>query len=229
MDIEDVYKEIKGSIPEHLDIFGSQEGEDILIRRLLKTLYQKKGVYVDVGAHHPLRFSTTAHYYMRGWRGINIEPNENVISQFSSMRPKDINLQLAVGEPGDWPYYRFQESAFNTFDKDQLSFALTKTQLLEETTIKKVPLENILEDQLPKLDSGEFVFLNIDVEGNEDEVLQSNNWDIYRPLLVLVEILAAEKQKAMEKMMADWGYFLVARTKNTFFFAEQEFKKCYVD
>tara|TARA_B110000908_G_C10109319_1_gene382262 strand:- start:116 stop:805 length:690 start_codon:yes stop_codon:yes gene_type:complete len=229
LDIQQLYDELKSRLPEHMDLFGSQEGEDILIKRLLKSHYNRDGIYVDVGAHDPLRFSTTAHYYMRGWRGINIEPNEGVIDRFLALRPNDINLKLAVGSVGEWPYYRFKESAFNTFDKEQLAFALTKTQLLDESTVEKKPLKVILDENLPKLASGKFVFLNVDVEGNEMEVLSSNDWAKYRPYLVLVEVLKDEKLRDIDSQLNSWGYFFVARTKNTYFYAEQEFKKCYVD
>ena len=48
----------------------AQEGEDLLLERILGK--QGKGFYVDVGAHHPVRFSNTFLFYKRGWRGINI-------------------------------------------------------------------------------------------------------------------------------------------------------------
>ena len=35
---------------------------------------------------------------MKGWRGINIEPQPGKIELFKKDRPDDINLQLAVGE-----------------------------------------------------------------------------------------------------------------------------------
>lgn len=31
------------------------------------------GIYVDVGAFHPTKFSNTHLFYLNGWRGINIE------------------------------------------------------------------------------------------------------------------------------------------------------------
>jgi FkbM family methyltransferase len=68
----------------------AQEGEDVLLDRLLAK--QTDGFYVDVGAHHPKRFSNTHYFYMRGWSGINIEPNPVVVGSFRQMRRRDINL-----------------------------------------------------------------------------------------------------------------------------------------
>ena len=39
----------------------SQEGEDQILRRIFER--QKLGFYVDVGAHHPVRFSNTYLFY----------------------------------------------------------------------------------------------------------------------------------------------------------------------
>jgi hypothetical protein len=49
----------------------SQEGEDMVLYRTFETV--KEGFYVDVGAHHPDRFSNTYKFYKQGWRGINID------------------------------------------------------------------------------------------------------------------------------------------------------------
>jgi len=55
------HKRISKLKTEILDGYGlksySQEGEDMILRRLFGK--QKKGFYVDIGAHHPKRFSNT--------------------------------------------------------------------------------------------------------------------------------------------------------------------------
>ena len=227
MSLEGVYLDIKKLLPEFSDVFCAQEGEDVLVRRLLKEKYNEKGSYVDVGALHPLRFSNTAHYYMRGWNGINIEPNPNAIELFKTLRPRDVNISIAIGERGEATYYSFKEPAYNTFDEGQMEFAKTKTELLNTIYIKKKPLHEILSAHQDILN--ELIFFNIDVEGMELEVLKTNKWESYRPLLVLVEALDKGKYTEIEQYMTKQDYHFVARTKNTYFFAEQEFKRCYVD
>ena len=49
----------------------SQEGEDLVLARIFEG--KKNGFYVDIGAHHPTRFSNTHYFYRRGWSGINID------------------------------------------------------------------------------------------------------------------------------------------------------------
>src|SRR5436309_16100262 len=73
----------------------SQEGEDLVLRRIFET--QAKGIYVDVGAHHPFRFSNTCLLHKRGWRGINIDAMPGSMTLFERFRPLDVNLELGVG------------------------------------------------------------------------------------------------------------------------------------
>jgi hypothetical protein len=63
----------------------SQEGEDMILRRIFEG--QEKGFYVDVGAHHPRRFSNTYYFYKLGWAGVNLEPNPDALIAFKADRP----------------------------------------------------------------------------------------------------------------------------------------------
>jgi len=63
----------------------SQEGEDMILRRIFED--NETGFYVDVGAHHPARFSNTNYFYKRGWRGLNIDAMPGSMSKFKKYRP----------------------------------------------------------------------------------------------------------------------------------------------
>ncbi len=49
-----------------------------------------KGFYVDIGAHHPFRYSNTQFFYEKGWRGINIDATPGSMDRFKDFRPEDI-------------------------------------------------------------------------------------------------------------------------------------------
>lgn len=49
----------------------SQEGEDMVLNRYFQG--KNSGFYVDIGAHHPKRFSNTYFFYKKAWCGINID------------------------------------------------------------------------------------------------------------------------------------------------------------
>lgn len=215
-----VFKE--NSLPDYVDVFASQEGEDVLLKRLLKWHYNKPGFYVDVGAHHPFRFSNTYHYYLNGWTGLNIDAKPGTKAQFDLHRPNDINLELGVAnEEGALTYYEFEEPAFNTFDADSVGYAKTRTKLLKQSEIKVTKLSTLIDtfgaEKLP------ITFFNIDVEGLELEVLRSNNWDKIRPKVVIIEALSSGMLDAISHFLSKVNYVKVASTKNSHFYCEQMF------
>ena len=203
--------------------FWSQEGEDILLDRIFGS--KKNGFYIDVGAHHPMRFSNTYLFYQKGWSGINIDAMPGSMKEFEKYRRRDINLELGVAQQkGILDYYVFNEPALNSF-----SAKLSKGRNLEKNNyhvikiikIKVKPLREILAYHLKgqKID-----FLNIDVEGFDLNVLQSNDWSKYRPRFVLVELLKSSLhnigQHKIVKFMKEQGYAVYAKQANTVFFED---------
>lgn len=207
-------------LPANVDVFAAQEGEDALLRRLLKKYYYQTGFYVDVGAHHPTRFSTTYHYYLKGWRGINIDPVPGMMELFDEQRPGDINLELGIANTtGSLTYTEFEEPAFNTFEPQNVAYAATRTQIIGERQIDVRPLVDILDDYL--VNDTKITFLSVDVEGFELSVLRSSNWEKYRPMFVVVEALAEAALHEITSYLISVNYVKVASTKNSFFFCDR--------
>jgi hypothetical protein len=68
-------------------------------------------------------------------------------------------------------------------------------------------------------------FLSVDAEGFDLIVLNSNDWETYRPTFVLVEeeLAIAELEKSeIYQLMLQKKYALVAKTKRTLFFKNLE-------
>ena len=167
----------------------SQDGEDMILRTFIENEFPKnyKGFYVDIGAHHPLRFSNTAYFYKKGWRGINVEPTPTLIKKFYSSRKRDININAAIGNSEEpLVFYLFNEPALNSFNKElSLSRVNDKYKIIDSIKIPLKRLSSILEDHLPK--GTEITFLTIDVEGLDYEILESNDWQKYKPRYILIE------------------------------------------
>ena len=86
----------------------SQNGEDLILNRFLEN--KEKGFFIDVGAHHPIRFSNTYLFYKKGWSGINIDAMPGSMTKFNKIRPKDINIEKGVGIKNDkLIFYQFNE------------------------------------------------------------------------------------------------------------------------
>ena len=199
----------------------AQEGEDIVLQRFLAEV--KKGFYVDVGAHHPKRFSNTYTYYKKGWRGINIEPRPGSKTLFDKIRPRDINLELPVNSvEEELTYYIFNEPALNGFSKEdsQMRDGVGEYKIIDKIKIKTRTLKNILDQYLSE---GQHIdFLSVDVEGLDMEVLRSNDWSKYKPDIILVEDKNFDFTEPMKSMVFSFliiqGYTVVAKTFNTLVF-----------
>jgi FkbM family methyltransferase len=164
----------------------SQEGEDMILASVFEG--QRDGFFVDVGAHHPKRFSNTYRFYSRGWRGINIDATPGCMKAFRRSRPEDINLEAAVSDSVQTlNFYLFNEPALNTFDRALATerHGFLHFQIVREVAIQTVTLRSLLDLHLQA--EKPIDFLNVDVEGLDLQVLKSNDWDRYRPKVVLVE------------------------------------------
>jgi FkbM family methyltransferase len=197
----------------------SQEGEDLVLARLFER--REPGIYVDVGAHHPRRFSNTLLLYRRGWHGINIDATPGSMRAFARERPRDINLEVGVTATRETrALYVFDEPALNTFDAVRAKqLDRPPYRLVAERRIECAPLHAILADH----SIGSIDLLTIDVEGLDFEVLQTLDWSVQQPRVVLLEHfvhdLAALLDSELHGYMTARGYELVAKTFNSLFYA----------
>ena len=213
-----------------INISYSQEGEDMVLERIFEN--KKKGFYVDVGAHHPKRFSNTHLFYKKGWRGINIDAMPGSMKLFNKLRSRDINLEIGISSKKDnLKYYIFNETALNTFSKKQAQKINTQRNSYYIDRIVNIdvnPLEKIIKKYAnnKKID-----FLNIDAEGLDLDILKSNDWSKYRPKIILVEILNNNLQEIQKnpvgRFMKKNNYILFAKQVNTFFFKDANISKIF--
>jgi len=187
----------------------SQAGEDVALLAVIGDL--KNGSYIDIGAHHPSRFSITRHLYQIGWRGVNIEPNPNLIKFFSEKRPQDVNLCAAVGYSKEFKLTRFGESAISTVDEVwRNKFVNEGWTVLDEITVPGLTLREVFDQNFP----GKGIdLLSIDAEGSDLEVLKSLEFETMeknrRPKWLLLEaappVSNALKTPAVN-LAIEWGY-----------------------
>jgi FkbM family methyltransferase len=207
-----VFEEVSGA-----NLHYSQEGEDIVLTRMLPS--QKVGFFVDIGAHHPLRFSNTYALYRRGWRGINVDATPGSMEPFKKLRPEDINVEAAVSDSNlPLSFHIFREAALNTFNSSLAQeYVETGWERVRAVTMVPRSLASILDEYLPR---GKGIdLLSIDVEGEELAVLQSNNWNDYRPQIIIIEALATPfdiiRHHPAVSFLVDKGYELVSRLANS--------------
>jgi hypothetical protein len=202
-----------------------QNAEDIVLAKFLdERLKNKKkpGFYIDVGAHHPFRYSNTYSFYQRGWRGLNIDVDERAIQLFKLFRPRDISVQALVATQSKvLTYFVFSDRAFNTCDL-LLAKKLIKNKrakLIKKIKIKPQNLKVLLGKHLKKEQKVDF--LSIDVEGMDEDVLQAYDFANFAPSFILIEDLNfandifQQKSKKIARFLKKQGYHFVSQVFNT--------------
>src|SRR4029077_468062 len=86
----------------------AQRFEDFHLWRCLGDI--PNGFYVDVGAGHPVYDNVSFAFYLRGWRGITVEPNPWLAQLSAAVRPRDKRIQSLVGvAAGETTYYLVED------------------------------------------------------------------------------------------------------------------------
>ena len=197
--------------------------EDVILNRVFGS--RNSGFYIDVGAAHPLYENDTRALYDRGWRGINIEPNATFYRELVAGRPRDRNVNAAVSDtPGQLIYHEVIGTGLSTCDPEEAARAAAKGFEVVRHAVDAVSLRHILEDAAaPAID-----LLKVDVEGFELKVLASNDWDRFRPKIIVAEATFPESPSRRPDLVAPYlaerGYRRVYFDGLNDFYVERDFE-----
>ena len=163
----------------------SYGGIDSLIANIFKD--NNDGFYVDIGCGHPIKNNNTYLLNKRGWKGINIDLDEENIDLFNIYRKKDENINIAVSNDNKEVdlYFYHSKSAINTISKDVANYQKAKVSSVKK--VKSKTLNEILINS--KFKDIQIDFLSIDVEGSELLVLKNFDFKKYSPKVIVVEYL----------------------------------------
>lgn len=151
-----------------ISISWSQGGEDLA---LLSLPGMEFGRYLDIGAHHPSRFSVTRALYQRGWSGVNVEANSTLIPDLNRKRKRDVNLWNAVGPEVNYNLTIFQETALSTVDNNwKEKFILENQQISRIDKVPGITIREILDSHYIDKKCN---LLTIDIEGADFEALKT--------------------------------------------------------
>ena len=155
----------------------------------------KKGFYIDIGANNPFVQSNTYHFYRKGWQGINVDALPDSMRPFNKFRKRDINIENAISDTEEvLEYYMFSSTFYNCFSKEEAEKRKSVSKLLEVRKLKTQKLSDLLDKQIIQ----NIDFMSVDVEGFDLEVLKSNNWDKYRPKVILTEYYSKNLDEVKE-------------------------------
>ncbi len=204
----------------------SQCGEDLIIDFLFGQLGIAKPGYIDIGAHHPSYINNTYLFYLKGARGISIEPDPALIAKFNSERSEDINLNIGIGDKnGEADFYIMNEPTLNTFVREEAERTAEEKGGYHIKEVKKIKIAPLM-DVINQYNKGDFPdLLSIDVEGLDEQILKSIDYNLVVPKVMCVETLTfstqqgkGEKKTELIEFVKSKGYMVYADTYiNTIF------------
>lgn len=195
----------------------AQAREDVVLVRALRDVPPERGFYIDVGAFHPNSDSVTKAFYDAGWRGINVEPNPELMRPFLGERPRDINLGVALSSTsGEMTFFEQENGQLGTLE------ARYAEPHWPRRTVPVTTLTRLCEEHAP----AEIQFLKIDVEGHERDVLEGMDFKRFRPWVMIIEAVVPNTHiptyDEWEDIVLNAGYkFVLADAINRFYLAEE--------
>jgi FkbM family methyltransferase len=178
---------IKRFIYKRYNISFSKSGDDIQLMKLINN--NTPGTYVDIGCWDPKKASNTYHFYVRKWRGICIDPNPELKTLYEKYRPNDTFINCGISESNSkLDFYMLNKescTSMNSFNLDFIKKHNLENKIKEIVQISTFPLKDVLDQYL--VENERLDFFDIDVEGMDLEVLKSNDWEKYRPKVIIIE------------------------------------------
>ena len=222
-----LYDVFRNFFPKTNKSFSETYGEDLFVNYFFKDL--KKGFYVDIGCNLPKSGSLTYALYKKGWNGLKVDISKRSIELNKIYRKRDINLNVSIGKVEKIvdSYIFYENCSMNTVNQEFSKYT--------EKSVNKKPLINRISQRkldtvLKKNKIKKINYLNIDVEGNEAEVLSGFKISQYKPELVSIEIhdkTCPPLQNKIYKYFLKNKYQLTSIYGWTYFFSLKEKSKIH--
>ncbi|WP_413267761.1 FkbM family methyltransferase [Floridanema flaviceps] len=195
----------------------AQHDEDLEIMKLFK--FKASGYYVEVGANDGKTNSNTALLEEKGWKGLLIEANPDLIDSCVESRPNSIVVNYAVVAPDNVGNVDFYKVVGGPGSLDGLSTTVGSENFTEMINryggeVQKISVPATTLDELLKRYNSplEFELLSIDVEGAEMEVLRGFSIAHFKPKIVIVEDNSHGENTTVANYLRQYGYIRVHRT-----------------
>jgi FkbM family methyltransferase len=187
----------------------AQFGEDAILQSILG---DGVGSYVDIGAGDPIRTSNTYALYRLGWRGVLVDPIASNVDRARRFRKGDRVVHAGCGrEQGELVFFEYSTYEFSTTSRERVEEL--QSQGISPKATYSVPIFAMRDLALSGMPSDRSV-LSIDVEGMEVDILKGNDWNTFRPRLIVIEEWVSPLKETTEvfQILKSEGYSLAAFT-----------------
>ena len=198
----------------------SQMGEDLVMYHLLRDAMRvEHPTYLDIGAADPIEANNTYLLYSKGGHGVLVEPNPAYQQRLHLLRPRDVIVQAGVGTGDETQadYYVIRDAPMrNTFSKDDVDDLRKRRGHEVVERVLKVRLISI-NHLIAQFLGGTPDLLSIDVEGLDYAVLQTLDFEKYRPAVIVAE---TRRMGPIPALLASKGYELRGASMENAIFAD---------
>ena len=207
---------------------------DLVINRIFYNT--KKGVYIDIGCNHPIKYNNTYLLYMKGWNGINIDLDDKSINEFNKLRPNDYNISTIVSDKSNEEkeiYFYHERSAINTVNKDLVD---SRNEKPKKSIFKKTKTLNEIIQNSP-FGNKKINLITIDIENHEYEALKDFDFKKYNVDVIVTELHDLSKKleiytqslsyitsSKLYKLLINNNYQLVNWVQSDLVFAKNDLK-----
>lgn len=217
--------------PDGRRLSYAQQGEDVVLQAVFEHLGIARPRYLDIGAFHPSIGSNTFSFYVRGSRGVLVEPNPFMAELLRKARPEDVVLDVGVSADGskEADYYVLRDRPqLNTFSREQADRYVAEAGPATIEKVVRMPLRPVNEILAEHFAGAPPDLVSIDVEGLDLAILQTLDFTRFRPAVFCVETLVYGGNQQREptlELMREHGYAVRAGTfVNTIFVDEQRLR-----
>lgn len=193
----------------------SQAGEDSILSFLFNSYGREVKSYLDVGTNHPKMGNNTYLFYRNGARGVCVEPNPELARLISRSRPGDIcvNAGVSAGESSDADFYVMSSHVLSTFSKEEALEldAAGKYKIDKVITVPLMNINAIMHENFSSVPD----LVSIDVEGWNEEIIKSFDFNACRPFCFCVETITFSEDNNGKKL--DGIFDVFSQNKYTLF------------
>ena len=200
-----------------INYYSSNKTDEFLSKYIFKG--HTNGYFIDVGANDGITINNTLHfekYYQ--WSGINIEPLTESFEKLCVNRSNCINLNLAVdnkdGESEfiyNTGYTEMISGLLETYDKRHTERLNNELNKYGGSSIIKIIKTKTLQTIFKEYNVKNINYISIDVEGCEQRVLESINFDDVFIDVISFEDNYSDVTENIIKFMENKNYILIGR------------------
>lgn len=167
-----------------------------------------RGTYVDVGGGHPVADNVSFWFYLRGWRGLVVEPQDELARLYAGVRPRDHVVACLAGAQDGEAVLQQVDGLHGLSSMVAANAARAREFASVRPVTRRVARLSALIEEAGL--AGPIDFLKIDVEGAEADVIAGLDFARHRPKVIVVEALSpanmAADTSAFEPQLVAAGY-----------------------